>query len=89
MRNNSLARRWVVLGVLALVLGVGALTQQAVSAQEPTPTPTPILVELDSGAFVVQQVITFGDVGVVVALLLVAGLLLIRLGFEVVAWLRQ
>lgn len=78
-------------GLLVLVLGVGALalTPHTLNAQEPPPTPTPVVVELESGAFVVQQVLTFGDVGVVVALLLVAGLLLVRIGLEVVAWLRQ
>lgn len=84
-------RTYMLLVVLAMVLGVSALalTPQAVIAQEPAPTPTPVVIELESGAFVVQQVLTFGDVGVVVALLLVAGLLLVRIGLEVVAWLRQ
>ena len=62
-----------------------------VAAQTPTPppTPTPTLIETADGAFVVTPTITFGEVGIVFALLLVAALLLVRCSLEVAAWFRQ
>ena len=56
-------------------------------AQEPTPTPT--VVELTSGTFVIEPSINLGQIGVMVALLFVAGLSLLRLGLEVISWLKQ
>lgn len=56
-------------------------------AQEPTPTPT--VVDVNHGTFVLEPSISFGQVGVIVALLFVAALSLLRLGLEVIAWLKQ
>lgn len=67
------------------------LVVSPVAAQTPTPdpTPTPAVVHGDNGDFVVVPEITYGQGGVIVAVLLVAGLLLVQIVLEVSKWLKQ
>jgi signal peptidase I len=62
-----------------------------VAAQTPTPdpTPTPSVIHGSDGDFVVVPEITYGEGGVIVAALLVAGLLLVQIVLEVSEWLKQ
>jgi len=79
--------------ILVLVLvGVGlGLSAAGVAAQTPTPppTPTPSVVSTDSGVFVLEPRITYGEAGVMIGLVLVAALLLLTLALEVVSWFKQ
>ncbi len=52
-------------------------------------TPTPTVIDLASGSFVLTPEIRFGEAGVMLFLFLVCGLLLMRIGFEVVAWFKR
>lgn len=68
---------WLGLAVVLLVT-----TARPVMAQEPTPTepgPTPIV----TGDYVIRQELTYGDGGVMLALLFVGGVLLLSLLFRV------
>jgi hypothetical protein len=49
------------------------------------PTPTPIVTE----GYVIYQTVTFGDAGLVLALLFVGSLLMINIVLQIVQWLRQ
>jgi hypothetical protein len=71
----------------ALLLVVAA----PVAAQTPTPvpTPTPSVIQGSDGDFVIVPQVTYGEGGVIVALLLVAGLMLVRISMEVAEWIRQ
>ena len=74
----------------ALVMGlVGSAAGVAAQTPTPPPTPTPSVVSTDSGVFVLEPRITYGEAGVMLFLVLVAGLLLITIGLEVVSWFRQ
>lgn len=74
---------------LALLL-LGLLVAP-VAGQTPTPdpTPTPSVVDGSSGSFVVVPEISYGQGGIVLGLLLVAGLLLVQVGLEVASWIKQ
>jgi len=54
-----------------------------------TPTPTPLVVSGTEGDFVVIPELTYGDGGVIVALLFLAGIEFVKIGMEVAQWLRQ
>lgn len=75
---------------LSLVL-IALLIASPVAAQTPTPepTPTPQIVHGAEGDFVVTPEISYGEGGVIVGLLLIAGLLLVQIILEVGSWLRQ
>lgn len=75
---------------LSLILIV-FLIAGPVAAQTPTPepTPTPQVVHGAEGDFVVTPEISYGEGGVIVGLLLVAGLLLVQIIIEVGSWLRE
>jgi hypothetical protein len=79
--------------ILHVFVLVGTLLALAapVAAQTPTPdpTPTPSVIHGDDGTFVVIPEISYGQGGVIVALLFVAGLLLMQIVMEVASWLRQ
>jgi hypothetical protein len=74
---------------LALLL-LGLLVAP-VAGQTPTPdpTPTPSVIDGSSGQFVVVPSVSYGQGGVILGLLLVAGLLLIQIGLEVAQWIKQ
>jgi hypothetical protein len=71
------------LHVLVLIGTLLALAAP-VAAQDPTPTP-----QVVDGDFVVTPEISYGDGGMILALLFVGGLLLIQIVMEVASWLRQ
>jgi len=77
----------ICVAVSLLALPVLALAQEPTPTPQPTPTPT--VVDLANGTFTFEPSISMGQVGVIVALLFVAGLSLMRLGLEVIAWLKQ
>ena len=60
-------------------------------AQTPTPqaTPTPEVINVSSGTFVLEPTITIGDVGIIIALFVLCGLLLVRVTQELLAWSRS
>jgi hypothetical protein len=85
------ARRAPIEKVLALVVVLLWGWASPVSAQTPTPppTPTPTVVDGDAGVFVVSPTITLGEAGVIVAVLFLAGILILHLLLEVLSWLRR
>ncbi len=62
-----------------------------VSAQTPTPppTPTPSVIAGDSGTFVVEPVISYGEAALIVVAFLIASLMLLQIILEVLACLRR
>jgi hypothetical protein len=81
MYNQSMVKR-ALLCVFVVMVVCGA---PVIYAQEPTPTPD--VVQTSEGAFTLVPEITYGDAGVMLALIFVAGLLLVRLMLEVTGWL--
>lgn len=75
----------VLLAAVLLSVAVPVAAQTAT----PDPTPTPQVVHGSDGTFVVEPTVTYGEGGVIVALLLVAGLMLVRIGMEVAKWITQ
>ena len=64
---------------LGLTLWLLALVTFPVAAQTPPPWPTPIVTD----AYVIHQDVTYGDGGVIVTVLFVAGLLLLDIFLRV------
>jgi hypothetical protein len=75
--------------IVVLVLALVWASPAACQTPTPPPTPTPTVVDVDSGTFVVSPVITLGEAGVIIALVLVSGLLLVRIALEVAGWLLR
>lgn len=84
-RGMGLGPVALVVVVLALALGVSPVAAQ-------TPTPEPPVTEViatESGSFVLEPRITYGEAGIMIGLVIVAALLLLRVGVEVVSWLLR
>jgi hypothetical protein len=75
--------------VLLMVVVFGGASRVAAQTPTPPPTPTVSVIETDDGAFVFEPSITYGEAGVIIALLFVAVLTLLSLAMEVVSWFRQ
>lgn len=69
------------ISLLLLACPGGALAQE--------PTPTPQVITVSSGTFVLEPTITIGDAGIIIALFVVAGLLLVRVTQELLSWSRS
>jgi len=79
--------RFFVIVVIVVLLGlaVPALAQ----TPTPDPTPTPQVVHGEDGDFVIVAEVSYGQAGVIVALVFVAGLQLIGIMLRVVEWFRR
>jgi len=75
-RVNTSARI-VVLG--ALVFSLVLMLAGPVAAQEPTPTPETWPTPIANGDYVVYQTVTYGEQGIMIALLFVGGVTLLSL----------
>ena len=64
-----------------------------VAAQEPTqtpePTPTPHIVHGDSGDFIIEPTVSYGQAGIMVGLAAVVAGQMLVLGLEVATWLKR
>lgn len=86
-----------ILLLLVAVVAVAVATATSpvpVLAQDPTPTPTPTpettsYVELPGGTFEINQKIDFGEIAIVVALLMLISLNFVSIGLEVASWLKR
>jgi len=76
--------RWI---ICPLIIATLLLFPALAAAQDPTPTP--LVVSGTEGDFVVVPELTYGDGGVIVALVFLAGIEFIKIGMEIAQWLRQ
>lgn len=84
----------LLLVAVAIVAVATATSPVPVLAQDPTPTPTPTpettnYVELPGGTFEINQKIDFGQIAIVVALLMLISLNFVSLGLEVASWMKR
>lgn len=91
MKKILVRARRAPIKVLALVvlLLLGWASPAAAQTPTPPPTPTPTVVEGDAGTFVVAPTISLGEAGVIVAVLFLAGLIILQILLEVLSWLRR
>ena len=86
MKRNRVAIKLFL--IMAVIVG-GCVVGVAAQTPTPPPTPTPSVVEVDTGTFVIEPHITYGEAGVMIGLLFVAALMFLSLAMEVISWLRQ
>lgn len=86
----------LLLVAVAIVAVATATSPVPVLAQDPTPTPTPTptpettnYVELPGGTFEINQKIDFGQIAIIVALLMLISLNFVSLGLEVASWMKR
>jgi len=75
----------MVVAVIFLSLASPVLAQ----TPTPVPTPTPQIVHGEDGDFVIVAEVSYGQGGVIVALVLVAGLQLMSIMLRVVEWFKR
>ena len=75
--------------VIAVVMLLGLAVPTQAQTPTPIPTPTPEIVHGESGDFMVLAEISYGQAGVIVALVFVAGLQLAEIMLRVAEWLRR
>ena len=80
----NLGRCVLVVAAAALLLVVGS---SAALADPLVPTPTPQIVTVDGETFTVEARVSYGEAGVIIGLVLVAGVQLVALAVRVSEWL--
>jgi len=79
----------VCLIIVATVVLLGLAVPTRAQTPTPVPTPTPQVVHGEDGDFVIVAEVSYGQAGVVVALVFVAGLQLVGIMLRVIEWFKR